>query len=115
MDILGTTTSLLCAIHCALLPVLLSMGIIGAHSWMSSIWFEVIVIGLTLIFVYQSIIKKHLTTGKNKLPFIFACTGLALICFHHLFPTGKAVIVTLGGVLVAVAHITNMSLSSHEH
>lgn len=115
MDMWGTTTSLLCAIHCALLPILLSMGMISAHSWMSSIWLEVIVIGFTLIFVYNSIIKKHLATGNNKIPFAIACLGLGLICIHHLVPMGKAVIMTLGGVLVATAHIVNMNLSQHDH
>jgi len=77
-------------------------------------WFEVIVIGLTVVFVYRGIIKKHLQTGQNKIPFWVAISGLALIVGHHMLPMGT-LIVTLGGLMVASAHILNMSLSEHKH
>lgn len=115
MDVWGTTTSMLCAIHCALLPIFLSMGLISSHSWMSSIWFEVIVIGFTIVFVYHSIMKPFLEKGHNKIPFLLACAGLLLIAIHHIIPVGHALVVTLGGVLVATAHMVNMRLTQHQH
>ena len=66
MDFWGATTSILCAIHCALIPILLSLGMIGSHAFFSHPLFEGIMIVLAFIFVYNSIIKGYFYYEFNK-------------------------------------------------
>ena len=112
IDFWGATTSLLCAIHCAALPVLFSMGVIGSHHWMAHPLFEGIVIALTFIFVYKSIIKQYLTERNNGAALIMALGGFSLIAIHHLFTQYATPIVVTGGLLLAIAHFYNIT---HNH
>jgi len=105
---MGTTTSLICAVHCALLPLCLSLGYVKASSFMNNIFFEVIVLTLTAGFVFFSIIKPYYQDRNNPLPFILAITGILLIAIHHLIPTHQSFIIVLGGILIAISHMFNL-------
>ena len=107
MDIWGSATSGLCAVHCALLPILLSIGTISSDCWMNSVLFEVIFIGFTLVFVGFSIVLPFLRHGNNKGPFLLAVSGLFLIVFHHSLMNGP-LLVSLGGICVAAGHLWNL-------
>ena len=101
-------TSLACAVHCAAMPMLLSTGILSSHSWVANPIFEFAVLGLTALFIYNSIIKGYMTGKSSKLSFTIACTGLFLILTHHLFSAAGTIIIIMGGLLVAMAHMINL-------
>lgn len=115
MDLWGSTTSILCAIHCAILPFLLSSGFIGAHKYMSHPAVEFSVMGLTSIFVYFSILKPYFLKRSNFYPFIIASTGLFLVLIHHFLPFYNTFTVVLGGIMIALGHILNIFSTKHEH
>jgi len=115
MDIWGTTTSLLCAVHCAALPILLSIGLISDHSWLMNPIFEIVVLSLTGLFIYFSIIRSYLKDRSDKRPIVLALTGVLLIICHHIFPFQHGLVIAFGGGLIAIAHLTKLKLTEHSH
>lgn len=108
IDIWGTMTSLACAVHCAAMPILLSTGILSSHSWFANPVFEFVILAITALFIYNSIVKGYMTGKSSKLTFSIACIGLILILAHHLFSTAGTIIIIIGGLLVALAHVINL-------
>lgn len=115
LDFWGTTTSLLCAIHCAFLPFLLSFGLINSQNWMANPFFEFIILGLTSFFVYFSIIKPYFQKGSSKTIVLIALIGLFLVIIHHIVPFYQTLVVVIGGILIAVSHILNLKQIKHSH
>ena len=108
LDFWGTTTSLLCALHCAVLPFILSFGLINTHSWMANPLFEIIVLTLTCIFVYFSIIRSYFQNRSTKTVLVVAIIGLFLVIIHHILPYYNTLVVVIGGIMIAVSHILNL-------
>lgn len=115
IDLWGSTTSLLCAIHCAALPLLLSSGFIGAHTYLSHPLVEFSVLSLTAIFVYFSIIKPFLQSRENLFPFTIATVGLFMVLVHHFLSDYSTLTVVIGGILIALGHIIKMIGYKHGH
>lgn len=114
-DRVGFIASFLCALHCAALPVVIALlpalGLAGALSQHLEEWFAVFVTALGLV---------ALVTGYRRHGAVHALIllvpGLAMIWAGVLYPplhqtvVPHAVIMTLGGFLVAGAHLANMRL-----
>ncbi len=115
IDFLGTSTSLLCAVHCAALPFVLSSGMVGSHSFLTNPIFEFVIILATLAFVFMSIWKPFLKDRTKKIPFYLSLIGLLLIMIHHAASAFGTLVIVLGGLLVAIAHIYSMLSTSHTH
>jgi hypothetical protein len=91
-DALGITTSIACAIHCAVLPLVLSSLPLFGVNIIDNVGFEYFMIGLAFVVGTYSLyhgFKKHHHSLK---PFLMFSTGIALligkqICcstFHQL-------------------------------
>jgi hypothetical protein len=115
MDVWGTTTSLLCAIHCAALPLLLSLGFISRNSWLVHPLFEIIILGMTAVFVYFSIVKKYLRDKEDIRPVLMAIIGAMLVVLHHFLPLNGTFLVVSGGSMIALAHVANLRIGGHSH
>ena len=119
LDRFGATGSLICAIHCALTPVLLAaIPSLGLSAWFGS-GFEfgfvsfVSVLGLfSLLWGY----RRH----RSFRALVLLLSGLAtlwagvLVPPLHEPPVVHAVVMTLGGTLVGLAHLLNLRLN-HWH
>jgi hypothetical protein len=115
LDRLGATGSMLCAVHCAALPVVLALApAIGAG--LASESFEIgfiafaSAIGLTSLVVGY---RRHRRRG----PLFVLLPGAALLwCavliepLHHQL-VAHALAMATGGTLVAIAHVLNLRLS----
>jgi len=66
---------------------------------------EVIILGLTAIFVFYSIIRPYLKNGQNPISFYLAITGICLVILHHFLPIKATLVIVLGGLLIAFSHI----------
>ena len=121
LDRLGATGSLLCAIHCALLPALIALlPSLGIAAWLDNGFERGFVVFATLLglFTLVSGYRKHRAVRALRL----LLPGLAILWFgvlypplhHSLFP--HAVAMTLGGTLVGLAHLANLRLTAiHVH
>ncbi|WP_183566539.1 MerC domain-containing protein [Mucilaginibacter sp. SP1R1] len=109
LDSIGITASTLCAIHCALVPVLFtSLPLLGL-GFLANAWVEWGMIVLALMIGTYAIGLSHLRIHHRVLPLILLVSGFAIIMLGHAFAKDRAegVIVPVGGLLIAVAHFVN--------
>ncbi len=119
LDRLGATGSTLCAIHCALLPMLIAvLPSFGIASWLGDGFEQGFVLFATLLGLFTLIqgYRRHRAIRAIGL----LMPGLAALWFgigygplHHL-AVPHAVIMTCGGTLVGLAHLANLRLN-HGH
>ena len=118
-DRIGATGSLVCAIHCALLPLLIAaLPSIGVAAWLGDS-FEVGFVLFASLFglvVLMWSYRRHrvLRALALLLPGLVVLWGGILYAplHHSLLP--HALAMTLGGSLVGLAHIANLRLN-HRH
>jgi hypothetical protein len=119
LDRIGATGSLLCAIHCALLPILIALlPSLGLATWLGD-GFEVGFVLFATLFglaVLAWSYRRHRAMRALGL----LLPGLAVLWIgilyaplhHALVP--HAVAMTFGGTLVGLAHLANLRLN-HGH
>jgi len=116
LDRVGATGSLLCAIHCALLPLLIALlPSLGIAAWLGEDFERGFVIFATLFGLFILIWgyrRHHVVRALGLL-----LPGLAILWFsvlyaplhHALLP--HAITMTIGGALVGLAHLANLRLN----
>ncbi|HSM12133.1 MAG TPA: MerC domain-containing protein [Lysobacter sp.] len=119
LDRLGASGSLVCAVHCALLPVVIallpSLGLAGLASDTFERGFVVFATLLGLFSVAWGYRRHRAVRALGLL-----VPGLALLWTGVLYPPlhesllSHAVAMTAGGTLVALAHLANLRLN-HRH
>lgn len=116
-DRVGATASLLCALHCAALPFVLTvlpalgLGFLGDHR------FERVFIAFASVLALTTLIRGY---RRHRMPGALSLLVPGLILLWTggwIFDTGSApvlhaALVTLGGSCVALAHFVNMRLMS---
>ena len=119
LDRLGATGSLLCALHCALLPLLIALlPSLGVSAWLGEGFEQVFVLFATLfgLAVLAWSYRRHRAMRALAL----LVPGLAVLwvgvlyapLHHSVVP--HAVAMTFGGTLVGLAHLANLRLN-HGH
>ena len=118
VDRFGATASFLCAIHCALLPFIvaalpvLGLGFLADHRYERGFILFATLLALTsLVFGF----RRHQRFGA----FWFLAPGIVLLLAGAALALDDAtnlhaLLVAIGGTLVACAHIVNLRLS-HGH
>ncbi|MEY2170379.1 MULTISPECIES: MerC domain-containing protein [unclassified Rhodanobacter] len=111
-DRVGATASFLCAIHCALLPFvltvlpLLGLGFLAGHRFERGF----VMFAATLaLFALVGGYRRH----RRSLPLLLAAPGLALLLLGVTWAINypilvHSVMVTCGGLLLASAHFVNL-------
>lgn len=107
LDFWGGTSSFLCAIHCAILPFLISLGLFHNETWLANPVLELCMIILTIYFVYNSLIKGYFKGKVSKFTFFTAVFGLFLVIVHHFAGAYSTAVVAFGGFTIAAAHFVN--------
>ena len=109
LDTFGMTASTLCAIHCAVVPLLLTFVPLLGLGFLADPVFEWGMIILAVLLGVSSIFLAYLRTHHKPLPLILLLAGFAAIILGHLFLKGWAelIIVPLGGLTIAAAHFVN--------
>ncbi len=103
------TASVLCAIHCAIVPILItSLPLLGL-GFLANPLLEWGMITLALFIGFYAIGLSYFRTHHKPLPIILLTTGFLVILAGHLLITGwhEAIIVPVGGLLIAAAHFFN--------
>lgn len=111
LDRLGIATSILCAIHCSVLPMVLAMGVFSGASWMDSHTTEAVFLSCSVFFVFSSLYPSYRKKHKNAMPLVIAGYGFAFFGIGMLLPhTYHIIFSTMGGLSVATAHFINLNL-----
>ena len=119
LDRLGATGALVCAVHCALLPLLIAaLPSIGVAAWLGD-GFEVGFVLFASLFglaVLMWSYRRHRTLRALGLllpGLAVLWVGILYAPLHHSL-LQHAVAMTFGGTLVGLAHIANLRLN-HRH
>ena len=115
LDRLGAAGSLLCAIHCALLPLAIAMlPALGIAKWLGDGFEFGFVVFASCVGVFSMVWGYRRHGAVRALGLVL--TGLAVLWLgilytplhHALIP--HALTMTLGGTLVGLAHLANLRL-----
>jgi hypothetical protein len=119
LDRLGAAGSLLCAIHCALLPLLIAaLPSLGVAAWLGDDFERGFVLFATMLGLFSVVWGYRRHGAVRALGLLLP--GLATLwvgvlygpLHHALVP--HAIAMTLGGTLVGLAHLANLRLN-HGH
>jgi hypothetical protein len=121
VDSLGTAGAALCAIHCALLPIALVLLPVLGLGFLSSATFEICFVLFATTLAISSLWHGY-THHRAYHAFLWLVPGLVLLWSGISVPAlhenavAHAITMSLGGSLVALAHLANMRLSrGHTH
>jgi len=109
LDNIGMTASVLCAIHCAVVPLLItSLPLLGL-GFLANPWFEWSMITFAVIVGFYAIGISYFRSHRRLLPAGLLLGGFLIIIAGHLYVTNmrEAIIVPVGGLLIAAAHFFN--------
>ena len=107
-DAWGITLSLLCAVHCAILPLLLPLGLSKTFAIMAHPAIEISVIAMTSYFVFTCILRPYMNQKLPVQPVILAVVGLTLVILHFFLPVYATLAVVIGGLSIAMAHVVKL-------
>lgn len=119
LDRIGATGSLLCAIHCALLPLLIALlPSLGVALWLGDS-FEAVFVTFASVFGFSVLMwsyRRHraMRALSLLLPGLLALWLAVLYAPLHHSVVPHAVVMTFGGTLVGLAHLINLRLN-HGH
>jgi hypothetical protein len=111
-DLVGFGAAITCAVHCGMLPFILTFSSLSGLNWLATPWIE-----LTFILLSFSIALIAITRNFGRHKHILMAVkvvslGFALILIgHFLEGTAEYVLSATGGTTIAVGHIVNWRLA----
>lgn len=121
LDRLGATGSLLCAIHCALLPAVIALlPTLGIAEWLGDGFERGFVAFATLLGLFTIVWGYRRHRAVRALWLLLPGLGALWLGVGygplHESTVAHAIAMTLGGTLVGLAHLANLRLNdSHVH
>jgi hypothetical protein len=118
VDRVGAFASFLCAVHCALLPLVFGVLPALGLSFLADHAFERVFVGFAIVLATTSLIFGLRRHGSYR-AFWFLVPGIGLLALGMLLgddhaTARHAVLVSVGGLLVALSHVVNLRLN-HVH
>ncbi|MBK9254754.1 MAG: MerC domain-containing protein [Saprospiraceae bacterium] len=111
-DTAGFFTSMLCALHCSAIPVLISLGLVGTGSWLHNHLFDWIIIGIGVVIASYSLVGDFISKHRRILPLSMAAVGFLFLLIGMVEHHGWMLVFSVvGGLLVASSHMINFRYS----
>jgi len=113
LDKIGMTASTACAIHCALLPFVLTLLPLWGLDFLADPATEISMILLSLILGAWSLGKSYRKVHHRIFPVIILVLGFACIVIGHFSGISilEPVLIPAGGFAIAFAHFLNLKLA----
>ena len=110
LDYWGIWASVACAIHCAVFPILVSMG---GFAFLDTPFLEVFVLGLSLILAMSSLVPSYFHHHR-KVAIITLLVGFVFIGLGHAAGTlfNQIAFTVIGALGIALAHFINIRLKA---
>ncbi len=105
-DFMGFSASLLCAVHCAALPFLLTLAPLAGLQFLRNPWVEYALILISFGIACYALIPGYRRHHRKPLALILVLLGFLLIGAAR-FLEPEAVLTSSGAVLIAIAHLIN--------
>ena len=111
-DLAGFLTSLLCAIHCSAVPVMISLGALSSSTWLHNHAIDWVVIGTGIFIASYSLLGDFFRIHRSATPLLLAGIGFAFLILGMIEHHGWMLLFSVsGGLLVASAHVVNHKMS----
>ncbi len=112
LDLWGFVASMLCALHCTALPIMLTVSSLGVLSFLDNIWVEIIMIGIALVVATTSLLNGFWRHHHRSRAMVLASMGFMMIGLGLVWEGiwWEAALSGFGGILVAVSHFINWRL-----
>lgn len=111
-DKAGFLTSMLCAIHCSAVPLLISFGLLNSSTWLHNHFIDWVVIGMGIIIAFYSLVGDYLKKHRQILPISLASIGFCFLLIGMIEHDGWMLVFSVaGGLLVASSHMLNHRIS----
>lgn len=115
LDFIGITASLLCAVHCLLIPVFFTVSAFAQLGWLADPLVEFAFIGIGLLVAAWSLTTGYLAQHGRLFPVLIGLSGFLFLLFGRFLPGAWEHVTTpLGGILIATAHWINWRLNRRE-
>ena len=114
-DALGIASSWLCAIHCLITPILLTMIPISSVPFLQDEYFHPAMV-IVMAFIVTIALRKGFTQHRNFRVLVLAFIGMLLLFVsafnlnHLLNETNERLLTLLGGLMISICHAWNWKL-----
>ncbi|MEP6674601.1 MAG: MerC domain-containing protein [Ferruginibacter sp.] len=109
-DALGIATSIACAIHCAILPVIITSLPVFGINIVHNLIFEWSMIALAFVVGSYSLYHGHTRHHKNLKPLFIFTTGFIFLILKQFFPAYELWLLAIAVILIITAHYYNYRL-----
>ena len=106
-DALGIGTSLACAIHCAVLPMILSTLPVFGVNIIHNLFFEWGMILLAFAVGYYSLAHGYIKHHRSFIPILIFSAGLIFLVLKQFFPIVEYILLAIAVILIITAHYNN--------
>ncbi len=109
LDFVGFSASMLCAVHCAALPFLLSLAPLAGLQFLNDPWIEYVIILTSFFIASYALLHGYRRHHKKPLALIIVTVGFLLILIGHLLDDEwiEIILTSCGGATIAIAHLIN--------
>lgn len=110
-DTAGIITSIACAIHCALLPVLVTSLPVFGVDLIENAYFEWGMILLTLLIGCYALIHGYVKHHRSFLPLAIFLSGFTLLVLKQFVPVYETWLLAIAVAAIIAAHYINFQRS----
>lgn len=111
LDFVGFSASLLCAIHCISLPILLSIGTLSGLAWLENELLEHGIILFSFIIASWSLGQSYFKYRIRLDAIAVVLLGFGFILAAHTFAESiEPILMMIGGCCIAFAHFLNWKM-----
>ncbi len=115
-DALGIATSVACAIHCAILPLLLTSLPIFGINIIENVLLEYVMILIAFVIGMYSLWHGYRKHHHNYLPAIVFCVGIILLIAKQIWHNYQLWLLPFAVVFIVSAHVINYrACRIHDH
>jgi hypothetical protein len=109
-DALGIGTSILCAIHCALLPVLMGTLPVFGVNIIHNLAFEWTMIAIAFVVGSYSLFHGYKKHHRSLVPVLIFSIGFIFLVLKQFFPLYETLLLIIAVILIISAHFYNYRL-----
>lgn len=107
---MGIATSIACAIHCTLLPILMSSLPIFGINIIHNSFFEWFMIGLAFMVGVYSLYHGYIKHHRNNIPVIVFTIGFIFLIAKQVWHGSENILLSIAVAFIIAAHFYNYRL-----
>ncbi len=110
-DFAGAVTASLCAVHCTVFPIFISLGLTTNTTHNHT--FDFVMMSIGVVIAGYSLVRDYIKTHKNPMPLILGLAGFVTL-FIGIETHGELFVLNiLGGLMIVGSHLLNWRMSHH--